>query len=139
PTVQIDNPAAGETVFATVPVSATAADDTGVVSFQFSIDGNPLGSPLTAPPYVVYWTTTTFADGQHTITASATDTVGHLGTSAPVTVTVDNSRPANLIGKDVTVFVDSSGTMQTAPFSTTVAGDLLVAFVAYDGPQGRPQ
>jgi hypothetical protein len=139
PTVQINDPKAGQTVFATVPISATAADDTGVVSLQFYIDGNPVGSPLTAPPYVVYWNTTTVPDGQHTITASATDTVGHIGTAPSVTVTVDNSHPANPIGKDATAFVDTSGAMQTAPFSTTVAGDLLVAFVGYDGPLGSPQ
>jgi hypothetical protein len=139
PTVQIDDPTAAATVFATIPISATAADDTAVVSLQFYVDGNPVGAALTAPPYVFYWNTTTVVDGQHTITASATDTVGHIGNSAPVSVTVDNSHPANVIGKDVVVSVDSAGTMQTAPFSTSVAGDLLVAFVAYDGPQGSPQ
>src|SRR5215471_10510094 len=29
--------------------------------------------------------------------------------------------------------------MQTPAFSTTAAGELLVAFVAYDGPAGSPQ
>jgi hypothetical protein len=52
---------------------------------------------------------------------------------------VDNSHPPGVIGKDVTVFVDGSGTMQTALFSTTTAGDFLVAFVTYDGPVGAPQ
>jgi len=35
---------------------------------------------------------------------------------------------------DVTVSTNGSGTLQTPPFSTTQSGDLLVAFVAYDGP-----
>ena len=139
PTVQISDPVAGATVSASVAVSAIAADDSAVVSVQFYIDGSPLGSPLTAAPYVIYWNTLALSDGQHVITASATDSAGHIGTSAPVTVTVDNSHPANAIGKDVTVFVDASDAMQTAAFSTTVPGDLLVAFLAYDGPIAAPQ
>jgi len=139
PTVQINDPPAGRTVSASVAISATAADDTAVVSLQFYIDGGALGTPLTAPPYVIYWNTLTVPDGQHTITASATDTAGLIGNSPSVTVTVDNSHPPNLIGKDATVSVDGSGTMQTPAFSTTTAGDFLVAFVAYDGPLGAPQ
>jgi hypothetical protein len=65
--------------------------------------------------------------------------VGLIGTSAPVTVTVDNSHPPNTIGKDVTVSVDGTNVMQTPAFSITAAGEFLVAFVAYDGPAGLPQ
>jgi hypothetical protein len=54
-------------------------------------------------------------------------------------VSVVNSHPPNVIGKDATVFVDGSGTIQTPVFSTTTAGDFLVAFVAYDGPSGSLQ
>jgi hypothetical protein len=139
PTVQVTDPAGGLTVSASVALTATAADDTSVASLQFYIDGTALGAPLTAPPYVVYWNTLAVSDGQHVITASAVDSVGLIGNSAPVTVTVDNSHPANVIGKDVTVFVDGVNVMQTPAFSTTVAGDFLVAFVSYDGPLGSPQ
>ncbi|MCX6916095.1 MAG: hypothetical protein NT167_24140, partial [Verrucomicrobia bacterium] len=58
---------------------------------------------------------------------------------APVSVTVDNSHPANLIGTNVLVAVDGSGTMQTPVFSTAYPSTLLVAFVAYDGPTIAPQ
>jgi hypothetical protein len=73
------------------------------------------------------------------ITAKATDTVGNVTTSSPVDVTVDNSHPASLIEKDVTVFIDGSNTMQTPVFSTATPGELLVAFVGYDGPPASPQ
>src|SRR5207247_271465 len=124
---------------ASVAISATAADDTAVVSLQFYIDGAALGMPLSAPPYIIYWDTLTVSDGQHAITAWATDSVGLVGYSPSVTVTVDNSHPPNVIGKDVALSVDGSGTMQTPVFSTTTAGDFLVAFVAQDGPSGVPQ
>jgi len=35
---------------------------------------------------------------------------------------------------DATVFVDGTGALTTAPFSTTAAGDVLVALVGSDGP-----
>jgi hypothetical protein len=94
---------------------------------------------LTAPPYILYWNTATVADGAHVITASATNTAGLTAISPGVTVIVDNSHPANTIGKDAVVSVDGVNVMQTPPFSTTSHGDFLVAFVAYDGPQGSPQ
>jgi Bacterial Ig domain/Lysyl oxidase len=139
PTVKVNDPSQGAIVSASVAVTATAADDTAVINVQFYLDGVALGAPLTAPPYIIYWDTLNTTNGQHTITASATDTVGLVGNSAPVTVTVDNSHPANVIGKEVTAFVDGSGTMQTPVFSTTTQDDLLVAFVGYDGPPGSPQ
>ena len=139
PTVQVNAPVQGETVSASIPVAATAADDTAVINVQFYLDGSALGAPVTAPPYIVYWNTLTTSDGQHAISASATDSAGHIGYSTQVTVTVDNSHPANVIGKDVTVFVDGSNTMQTPVFSTITQDDLLVAFVGYDGPRASPQ
>jgi len=59
--------------------------------------------------------------------------------TAPVTVTVDNSHPPNIIGIDATVSTDTSGTMTTPVFLTTTNSDLLVAFVGYDGPSNAPQ
>ena len=43
------------------------------------------------------------------------------------------------IGFDGQLFQDGAGTLQTAAFSTTTNSDLLVAFVAYDGPTIVPQ
>ena len=139
PTVTITDPTAAETVSATTAISANAADDTGVASVQFFVDGASIGAPVTAPPFIVYWDTLTLADGPHSVTATATDTVGNIGNAASVTVTVDNSHPPLLIGKDVTVSVDGAGPMQTAAFSTAADGEFLVAFVAYDGPLTSPQ
>lgn len=140
PTVAITDPAGGSIVSATVALAATATDNRAVASVQFYLDNLPLGSAITTPPFMTSWDTTTASNGsQHTITASATDTSGNTASSAPVSVTVDNSHPPKLIKKDVTVFTDGKGTMSTPSFSTPAAGDLLVAFLSYDGPANSPQ
>jgi hypothetical protein len=119
-----------------VTVSANASAQVGIPSVQFYIDNVPLGAPVTAPPFMRTWDTVNASPGVHVITASATDQSGRVGNAAPVSVTVDNSHPANLIGIDALVFADTGNTMQTPAFSTRTTSDLLVAFVAYDGPTG---
>jgi hypothetical protein len=138
PTVQLTSPPAGSTVDATVTVSATAAGSESIASVTFYVDNSLIGT-VTAPPYMIFWDTETVTAGQHSLTASATDVTGNVGTSAPVSVTVDNSHPANQIGEEVVVSVDGNGTMTTPSFTTSTDGELLVAFVAYDGPSGSPQ
>ena len=139
PSVQLTDPAPGSTVSAVITVSATATAQIGLPSVQFYVDNVAFGSPVTAPPYMTTWNTETVSAGPHVITAVATDPGGLVGNSGPVSVTVDNSHPANPLGTNVLVFVDSSGTMQTPAFSTASASTLLVAFVAYDGPAVAPQ
>jgi len=138
PTVTLTSPTAGSTVSGSIILSATVASSYAISTVSFFVDNVQVGMSLTAPPYVTYWDTEAASTGQHTITVWATDITGNTGTSAPVTVTVDNSHPANLIGKDVTVSVDGLGLMQTPKFSTTKP-DLLVAFVSYDGPSNGQQ
>ena len=92
PTVNITNPTVGQTG-RTVPVAATASDNVAVASVQFLLDGNPLGAPVTAPPYAVQWDTTTATNAGHTLSARATDTSGNIGTATGVAVTVQNPAP----------------------------------------------
>jgi hypothetical protein len=120
-------------------LSATVASSYSITSVSFFVDSVLVGTNLTASPYVTYWDTRTASAGQHVITVSATDATGNTGTSAPVTVTVNNSNPPNTIGQDVTVSVDGAGLMQTPKFSTSNSGELLVAFVSYDGPSNGQQ
>ena len=90
PTVGIDAPATDATVTGVVTLQATAADDVGVTSVQFKLDGTDLGPAKTAPPYSLDWDTTTTSDGPHELTAVARDAAGHSTTSAAVPVTVSN-------------------------------------------------
>lgn len=139
PVVQLTSPANGSIVSATVSLYAQVGSSLPIQSVTFFVDFTQIGAPVTASPYILAWDTTKVADGQHTITVTAVDSQGNVGNSAPVTLTVNNSHPANLIGKDVSISVDGNGTITTPPFSTSTASDLLIAFVSYDGPSGSPQ
>ena len=139
PTVQLTAPEAGATVSATVTVAANVASSEGIASVSFYVDGAQIGTSLTAPPYMTTWDTETATAGNHNLTATAIDITGNPGTSAPVSVTVDNSHPPNLIGEDVIESVDGVGAMTTPAFATSQNRELLVAFVSYDGPSSAPQ
>ncbi len=106
PTTAITAPAAGSTVSGAVSVTATASDNVGVVGVQFKLDGTTLlgGEDLTAP-YSVSWDTSAAGNGTHTLTALARDAAGNNTTSAPITVTVDNTAPppASFLFGDQTV------------------------------------
>jgi hypothetical protein len=92
PTVSITAPIAGNTVSGNpVSVSATAADNVGVVGVQFKLDGNNLGAEATSSPFSVSWNTTPIANGSHTLTAIARDAAGNSVVSTPVTITVSNA------------------------------------------------
>ena len=93
PTVSLTAPAGGATVSGTVPVTATAADNVGVVGVQFQLDGASLGAEDLAAPYSVDWSSVASANGAHTLTAVARDAAGNRTTSSPVVVTVANGGP----------------------------------------------
>ncbi len=89
PVVTFTSPSAGP-VAGTVTVSANATDNVGVVGVQFKLDGVNLGSEDLSAPCSTSWTTTTVADGTHTLTAEARDASGNIGIGS-VTVTVQNT------------------------------------------------
>lgn len=137
PVVTMTDPEAGSTVSGTVAVGATAADNVGVTSVTFLVDGAPLGSPDTSPPFMASWDTTTAAAGQHTVSARAADAAGNASTASPVTVTVDNSAPPPaVISIDTKVAKQARGALTATGLTTAAAGETLVAFVALDGPKG---
>jgi len=92
PTVSITAPAGGATIDGSpaANVSATAADNVGVVGVQFKLDGVNLGAEDTSAPYCVPWNSASTTNGSHTLTAVARDAAGNSATSAGVTVTVNN-------------------------------------------------
>jgi hypothetical protein len=92
PTVTITSPSANTTVGGVVTVTATATDNVAVAGVQFKVDGANLGAEVTGTsPYSVTWNTTGASAGPHTLTAVARDTSNLTTTSAPVSVTVNNS------------------------------------------------
>ncbi len=134
PVVTVDDPAGGATVGGIVNLAATAADNVGVASVSFAVDGVKVGQTDTTPPFTVAWDTKTATAGKHTITASAADAAGNVGLSAPVQVTVDNSTRPALITIGGKVNRQGRGTLAAPAIQTGQPGALLVAFVAMDGP-----
>ena len=125
PTVALTAPTGG-TVSGTVTVSATANDNVGVAGVQFKVDTTTnIGAEDTATPYSVSWASTGVSNGTHTLTAVARDAAGNTTTSAPVTVTVNNTGPAGLVAAygfeagSGTSVLDSSGNGNTGTAANT--------------------
>jgi hypothetical protein len=120
PGVTVTAPSEGATVSGTVAVEASASDDGGVTQVAFSVDGTSIGTDTNgADGWSVSWETTLVTDGMHTVTATATDTLGQTGSDSNE-VAVDNvdGLPA------VTVTSPAEG--------ATVSGSVLVEASASD-------
>jgi hypothetical protein len=123
PVVSITTPSAGATLSGVTTVSAAASDDVGVVGVQLLLDGAPLGSEFTRPPYTINWDTSAAPNGTHTLSARARDAAGNQATASSITVTVSNGAPVGLVasysfneGSGGTVN-DSSGNGNTGAIS----------------------
>jgi hypothetical protein len=136
PSVSVTEPSDGGTVSETVDVTASASDNVGVTSVQFTLDGANLGPADTSAPYTVSWNTTTATDGSHALRAIARDAAGNSTTSAQVTVTVENSSPPPPPGGSIALVAQRTGALTTSgtalsiPVPATAAGDALVASIA---------
>jgi hypothetical protein len=91
PTVSISAPASGATVSGVVSVTANAADNVGVASVQFQVDGANAGGVDGATPYAYAWDTTKVSNGIHKLDAIAKDAAGNTTTSTLLSVTVNNA------------------------------------------------
>jgi hypothetical protein len=107
PSVNITAPLSGNQS-GPVTVTANATSAQGIASVQFLLDGSPLGPLQTngGPSYSTPWATPAVANGVHTLSAVATDSLGLASTSAPVSVTVSNGPApvpsATFLTQDVT-------------------------------------
>lgn len=90
PSVTIINPLDGTKLTATTPLTSSATDDKGVTKVEYFIDGVLVGSVLTSP-YSYNLDITKYTNGNHTIYARATDTIGQTALSSTITVNVQNS------------------------------------------------
>jgi uncharacterized protein (TIGR03118 family) len=77
----------------TVALSATVQDALSIAKVEFFANGTSIGVATTSP-YGINWDTTTVADGQVSLKATATDTDGNVGSSTVATVTVANNAVA---------------------------------------------
>ena len=129
PTISITSPAANATISATVTFAANATDNVAVASVQFKVDNANTGTAITATPYSYALNTTTLSDGNHILTAVATDTSGNTATSVGVAVKVNNAVPAPSITSlsPTSGLVGTSVTITGANFGAT-QGTSTVAF-----------
>lgn len=120
PTVAVESPAAGSTVAGTVAVSGSAGDGVGVAAVAVQVDGGPWTAAGGTTTWSTALDTTTYADGDHTVVARATDAAGNAAT-ASVVVRVANS----VVAPDVSppaVSISSPAPGSTVSGSIEVAG-----------------
>ncbi len=101
PHVEIARPTPGKYLRGTQQLTAYAYDRQEIKQpVEFLVNGAPLGTDSwggSSHYFSTYWDTTKVADGPVQLAARATDAFGNVGTSAAVTVNVDNTRPATSI------------------------------------------
>jgi len=89
PNVAVFSPSTGTVVKGLVQVDVSAADNVSVSEVAFYANGNLVGTDGTSP-YQFSWDTASVADGNVSLTATATDAAGNQGASMAVTVQVQN-------------------------------------------------
>ena len=88
PSLALSSPAAGTSVSGRVTLTATATGPAPISQVQFLLDGQPLGSPVTAAPYSMTWNVGSVPPGSHYLSVQATDSRGFVGTAAAVPINV---------------------------------------------------
>ena len=95
PTLALTAPAAGRTLHGTITLSANASDNVGIGKVEFLVNGTVVGSKA-VKPYSISWNSSAM-NGRVSVTARAQDAAHNLGTSAAVSVTLDNTPPETVI------------------------------------------
>ena len=122
PTVAVTSPASTSTISGTVAVTASASDSAGISRVDFYVNG-ALHASANAAPFNCSWNTTGNANGVYSLFAKAYDTLGNVGQSPNVSVTVSNT-VADISSPTVSV---------TSPAnSATVSGTVSITTSAAD-------
>ena len=89
PVVALNSPGGGSMITGNLTVSGTANDNVAVMGTRFTLANKDVAPEITQPPYAATFDSTTFPNGQHTLTFLARDAAGNVG-SQSVRVTVSN-------------------------------------------------
>ncbi len=89
PSVSLTAPASGAQLHGTVGVAANASDNVGVTKVVFYNGANAIGT-ANASPFGVAWDTTKATNANYNLSAKAFDAAGNVGTSASISVRVEN-------------------------------------------------
>jgi hypothetical protein len=122
PGCTITAPASGASVSGTVSFNVSASDNVAVSHVDFYVDG-VLRATDTTSPYSFSWDTISNSNGGHTLLAKAYDAAGNVGTSASVSVTVQNGGADSLAP---TAVITSPAT------GSSVSGSVKVSVSASD-------
>lgn len=128
PTVSLTAPTNGATVAGQATVSASASSAAGITSVAFQVDGSTFATDTTAP-YSATWSTTTSANGSHTLNAVATAGDSQSTTSADVNVTVNNDTTSPTVS--VTAPAAGATVSGTVTLQATAADDTAVQSVQF--------
>ena len=109
-------------------VSANASDDVGVTHVEFYVD-NVLKATSNAAPYTATIDSTTLSNGSHTLVARAYDAGGNVGTSTPVTFSVNNGTAVDTTPPVVSA--SESGTSGTITLSANASDNVGVSKVEF--------
>ena len=90
PKVQVTAPTNDAVLSKTVTLAATATASAGMSKVTFQLDNKTTLASDAATPYSVSWNSATVSNGTHTLSAIATDKLGHTAKSS-VTVTTRNT------------------------------------------------
>lgn len=107
-------------------VGIDAQDERGISSVQFMLDGSNLGNEDTEAPYTINLDTTTITNGDHTLSAVATNIVG-LTTAIEQQVTIYNLPPPPSVR--IISPSDNSTVSGTVPIEMTAQDSEGVALV----------
>ncbi len=145
PTVALTSPAAEATVSGTTTLTATAGGPAPISSVQFLLDGQPIGAPVTTPPYTISWPFGSTPPGKHFISAQATDSNGFIGTAPDVPVTVKEGSGSGSGGELPVVSIVNpaagatvSNTQQVSATVSDGVGIRSVQFYLDGKPLGAP-
>lgn len=125
PTVSLTAPASGSTIRGVYTLQATASDSVGIQKVDFYVDGTTLIGTDTTSPYSMDWNSGTASNGSHTLTARATNNYGNTNTSAPVSITLDNSPVTGTLAVAVGATAGPGGTLNlysTSAWAVTWTG-----------------
>jgi hypothetical protein len=114
PTVTLSTPSNGAVLRGQILLSATAADDVGVGKVMYLVNGVVVSTKFN-PGAGFSWNSG--ASGTYTITAQAVDAARNVGSSAAVTITVDNTPPETTLTPPASATTDSPAFTFAAPES----------------------
>ena len=90
PAVSITAPSEGSTVSGIITFSANSADNSGIAGVQFYIGGQRAGEEDVFAPYSISWNTADRPNGTYPLSAQSRDRADNLGTSTPISITIQN-------------------------------------------------